>query len=70
MLDIRALARELGYSQKHVISFPDQVGVAAEPLARWCASSADSGAQVGGFPTWADLAARLGTTTRRNLPAT
>jgi AraC-like DNA-binding protein len=62
MLDGRTLARDLGYSQKHVIDlFRDHVGVPPKQLARLVrfdrlVRTLRSGAK----PSWAQLAAELG----------
>ncbi|HKA89300.1 MAG TPA: AraC family transcriptional regulator [Haliangiales bacterium] len=61
-VDMRRLARELGYSRKHVIDlFHDQVGVPPKLLARIVRFDAlMRHLRVGGAGTWAELAQRFG----------
>jgi AraC-like DNA-binding protein len=61
-IDMRALARELGYSQKHVIDlFRDQVGVAPKLLCRIVRFDALlRHLRAGGAGSWAELAQRFG----------
>jgi AraC-like DNA-binding protein len=62
VLDLRGLARELGYSQKHVIAmFRDQVGVPPKLLARIIRfDRLMQHLRHGGRGTWADLALEFG----------
>jgi AraC-like DNA-binding protein len=61
-VDVRALSRELGYSQKHVITlFRDHVGLPPKLLARIVRfDRLMTHLRRGGAGTWADLAARFG----------
>lgn len=61
-LDMRALARELGYSRKHVIAmFRDQVGVPPKQLARIVRfDRLVRHLRGGGGGTWAELALEFG----------
>lgn len=61
-IDMRALARELGYSPKHVIHlFRDQVGIPPKLLARIVRfDRLARHLRRGGSETWADLALQFG----------
>jgi AraC-like DNA-binding protein len=61
-IDMRALARELGYSRKHVIAlFRDQVGVPPKLLSRIVRfDRLVRHLRAGGRGTWADLALEFG----------
>jgi AraC-like DNA-binding protein len=61
-LDMRALARELGYSRKHVITlFRDQVGIPPKLLARLVRfDRLVQHLRRGGPGTWAELAVEFG----------
>ena len=61
-IDVRGLARELGYSQKHVIAlFRDHVGLPPKLLARIVRfDRLMTHLRGGGTGTWADLAATFG----------
>jgi AraC-like DNA-binding protein len=61
-LDIGALARELGYSAKHLIAlFRDRVGVPPKLLARLVRfDRLMQELKSGSSPTWVELAAKLG----------
>ena len=61
-LEMRGLARELGYSQKHVIRmFRDQVGIPPKLLARIVRfHRLVKHLRTGGGGTWADLALEVG----------
>ena len=60
--DLRALSRQIGYSQKHLISlFRDHVGVPPKLLSRIVRFDRLMGyLKGGGDGTWADLAVRFG----------
>ncbi len=62
VLEMHRLARELGYSQKHVIAmFRDQVGVAPKLFARIIRfNRVMQHLRHGGHGTWADLALEFG----------
>jgi AraC-like DNA-binding protein len=62
VLELRGLARELGYSQKHVIAmFRDQVGIPPKLLARIIRfDRLMQHLRHGGRGTWADLALEFG----------
>jgi AraC-like DNA-binding protein len=62
VVDLRGLARELGYSQKHVIAmFRDQVGIPPKLLARIIRfDRLVQHLRHGGGGTWADLALEFG----------
>jgi AraC-like DNA-binding protein len=62
VLELRGLARELGYSQKHVIAmFRDQVGIPPKLLARIIRfNRLMQHLRRGGEGTWADLALEFG----------
>jgi AraC-like DNA-binding protein len=61
-VDVRALCRELGYSQKHVISlFRDRIGLPPKLLARIVRfNRLMTHLRRGGDDSWADLAVRFG----------
>jgi AraC-like DNA-binding protein len=61
-IDLKALARELGYSQKHVIAlFHDQVGMSPMRFARVVRfDRLVRHLRSGGSEPWAELAARFG----------
>lgn len=61
-LDMRALARQLGYSEKHVIAlFRDQVGIPPKRLARIVRfDRLVKHLRKGGGGTWAELALKFG----------
>lgn len=61
-VDMRGLARELGYSRKHVIAlFRDQVGIPPKLLARIVRfNGLVQHLRKGGVGTWADLALEFG----------
>jgi AraC-like DNA-binding protein len=69
VLDLRMLARELGYSQKHVITmFRDQVGIPPKLLARIIRfHRLVKHLRNGGGGPWADLALEFSRTVRRTL---
>jgi len=62
LVDVRALARELGYSQKHLIAqFRDQVGLPPKLVARIARfDSVMRHLKSGGAGTWAQIAAEFG----------